>query len=142
MIVLRIACAPALGMKDKPCITFGWLMSTPHVLASVLPVVRLKIVRRSAHPSVFLRMVARPAIQAALAAHYPDSRFYWFAEDQVQKQESFDCRSPEAPPAEVITENGVRFRVAPGSKHKTGFFLDQRDNRQALATFCAGRRVL
>ena len=36
----------------------------------------------------------------------------------------------------------MRFRVAPGSKHKTGFFLDQRDNRQALATFCAGKRVL
>jgi 23S rRNA (cytosine1962-C5)-methyltransferase len=84
----------------------------------------------------------RPAIQAALAAHYPDSRFYWFAEEHVQKQESFDCRSPEAPAAEVISENGVRFRVAPGSKHKTGFFLDQRDNRQALASFCAGRRVL
>src|SRR5207302_7444290 len=25
---------------------------------------------------------------------------------------------------------------------KTGFFLDQRDNRRALAAFCAGRRVL
>jgi 23S rRNA (cytosine1962-C5)-methyltransferase len=84
----------------------------------------------------------RPAIQDALAAHYPGSRFYWFAEEHVQKQESFDCRSPEPPPPEVITEHGLRFRVAPGSKHKTGFFLDQRDNRRALASFCAGRRVL
>jgi 23S rRNA (cytosine1962-C5)-methyltransferase len=42
----------------------------------------------------------------------------------------------------VITEHGVRFRVAPGSKHKTGFFLDQRDNRRFLASFCAGRKVL
>jgi 23S rRNA (cytosine1962-C5)-methyltransferase len=84
----------------------------------------------------------RPAIEAALAAHYPGSRFYWFAEEHVQKQESFDCRAPEPPPPEVITENGVRFRVAPGSKHKTGFFLDQRDNRQYLASFCPGRRVL
>ena len=41
--------------------------------------------------------------------------------------------APEPPPPEVITEHGVRFRVAPGSKHKTGFFLDQRDNRRALA---------
>jgi len=32
--------------------------------------------------------------------------------------------------------------VAPGSKHKTGFFLDQRDNRRALADLCAGKRVL
>jgi 23S rRNA (cytosine1962-C5)-methyltransferase len=84
----------------------------------------------------------REAIQAALAAHYPDSRYYWFAEEHVQKQESFDCRSPEPPGAEVIAEHGVRFRVAPGSKHKTGFFLDQRDNRLLLSSFCGGKRVL
>ena len=84
----------------------------------------------------------RPAIQEALAAHYPGARFYWFAEEHVQKQESFDCREPEPPPPEVITENGVRFRVAPGTKHKTGFFLDQRDNRRLLASFCGGKRVL
>src|SRR5262245_45542697 len=84
----------------------------------------------------------RQVIQETLGVHYPDARFYWFAEEHVQKQESFDCRPPEPPPPEVITEHGVRFRVAPGSKHKTGFFLDQRDNRRLLASFCTGRRVL
>jgi 23S rRNA (cytosine1962-C5)-methyltransferase len=84
----------------------------------------------------------RNAIQTALSVHYPGARFYWFAEEHVQKQESFDCRPPEPPAPEVIAEHGVRFRVAPGSKHKTGFFLDQRDNRKTLASFCAGKRVL
>ncbi len=84
----------------------------------------------------------RSAIESAVATHYPDSRFYWFAEEHVQKQESFDCRAPEPPPPSVITEHGVKFRVAPGSKHKTGFFLDQRDNRRRLASFCKGKRVL
>ncbi len=84
----------------------------------------------------------RQAIQDALLAHFPGSGFYWFAEEHVQKQESFDCREPEAPPPGLIAEHGLRFRVAPGSKHKTGFFLDQRDNRRALAAYCAGRRVL
>jgi 23S rRNA (cytosine1962-C5)-methyltransferase len=84
----------------------------------------------------------RSAIESALASLFPDSRFYWFAEEHVQKQESFDCRSPEPPPPEIITEHSVRFRVAPGSKHKTGFFLDQRDNRRRLASFCKGKRVL
>jgi 23S rRNA (cytosine1962-C5)-methyltransferase len=84
----------------------------------------------------------RDAVCDALRAHYPDGRFYWFAEEHVQKQESFDCRPPEPPPPGLITEHGLRFRVAPGSKHKTGFFLDQRDNRRHLASFCAGRRVL
>src|SRR5262245_22493102 len=61
----------------------------------------------------------RQSIQDALSAHFPGSRFYWFAEEHIQKQDSFDCRSPEPPPPEVIREHGVRFRVAPGSKHKT-----------------------
>jgi 23S rRNA (cytosine1962-C5)-methyltransferase len=84
----------------------------------------------------------RQVIQDNLERHFPGSAFYWFAEEHVQKQESFDCRPPEVPPAGVIAEHGVRFRVAPGSKHKTGFFLDQRDNRRALAELCQGRRVL
>ena len=40
----------------------------------------------------------REVIQAALVKHFPDARFYWFAEEHVGKQESFDCRSPEPPP--------------------------------------------
>jgi 23S rRNA (cytosine1962-C5)-methyltransferase len=85
---------------------------------------------------------ARDAIRAALEQQFPSSKVYWFAEEHVQKQESFDCYPPEPPPPTVILEHGVRFRVAPGSKHKTGFFLDQRDNRQFLSTFCRGKRVL
>ncbi len=84
----------------------------------------------------------REAIQAALGDHFPESRFYWFAEDHIGKQESFDCRSPEPPAPGIITEHGLHFRVAPGSKHKTGFFLDQRDNRKRLASLCAGKKVL
>jgi 23S rRNA (cytosine1962-C5)-methyltransferase len=84
----------------------------------------------------------RSVIQEALASHYPGCHFYWFAEEHVQKQESFDCRAPEPPAPGFVTEHGVRFRVAPGSKHKTGFFLDQRENRKTLAQMCAGRRVL
>lgn len=84
----------------------------------------------------------REIIQAQLQRHFPDARYYWFAEEHIGKQESFNCRPPEAPPPSVITEHGIRFRVAPGSKHKTGFFVDQRDNRKTLASFCEGKKVL
>lgn len=84
----------------------------------------------------------RPVLQEILLRHFPGSALYWFAEEHVQKQESFDCRPPEPPASTVITENGVRFRVAPGGKHKTGFFLDQRDNRRTLASFCKEKCVL
>jgi 23S rRNA (cytosine1962-C5)-methyltransferase len=84
----------------------------------------------------------REAIHAALIQEFPDSALYWFAEEHVQKQESFDCRPPGLPLPCIVQEHGVRFRVAPGGKHKTGFFADQRDNRRMLAEFCDGRRVL
>lgn len=84
----------------------------------------------------------RDELIAILGRHFPDSRFYWFAEEHVQKQESFDCHAPTPPAPETITEHGLRFRVAAGSRHKTGFFTDQRDNRKMLAGFCPGRRVL
>jgi 23S rRNA (cytosine1962-C5)-methyltransferase len=84
----------------------------------------------------------REVIHATLTQEYPDSSLYWFAEEHVQKQESFDCHSPGPPLPCIVREHGLRFRVAPGSKHKTGFFTDQRDNRRMLASFCAGKRVL
>lgn len=84
----------------------------------------------------------REMLREILGGHFPGAQFYWFAEEHVQKQESFDCRPPEPPSPSVITEHGLRFRVAPGSKHKTGFFTDQRDNRRTLASFCKGKKVL
>ena len=44
-------------------------------------------------------------------------------------------------PSEV-TENGNRFLVDWEHGQKTGFFLDQRDNRKLLGTHCAGKKVL
>jgi 23S rRNA (cytosine1962-C5)-methyltransferase len=84
----------------------------------------------------------REWIYAALKEEFPGCRFYSFAEDHVQKQESFDFRALDAPAPSVITEYGLKFRASPGSGHKTGFFADQRDNREFLARFCAGKRVL
>lgn len=41
-----------------------------------------------------------------------------------------------------ITENGLRFGVDLGVGQKTGFYVDQRDNRRAAASYMQGRRVL
>ena len=84
----------------------------------------------------------REWIYSALRAQFPGCRFYAFAEEHVQKQESFDFRAPEAPEPSVITEYGLKFRASPGSGHKTGFFADQRDNREYLARLCEGKTVL
>ena len=89
----------------------------------------------------------REWIYAALRAQFPGCRFHAFADEHVQKQESFDFKpfnsmgSEPAAPA-IITEHGIRFRADPSGAHKTGFFADQRDNRQWLSQLARGRRVL
>jgi 23S rRNA (cytosine1962-C5)-methyltransferase len=88
----------------------------------------------------------REWIYAALRTQFPGARFYSFAEEHVQKQESFDYRpvssSGERPEPAIIGEYGVRFRADPAGAHKTGFFADQRENRQWLSQQVAGKRVL
>ena len=41
-----------------------------------------------------------------------------------------------------ITENGVRYMVDVMDGQKTGFFLDQKNNRAAIQKLCRGKRVL
>ncbi|MFM8951499.1 MAG: class I SAM-dependent rRNA methyltransferase [Planctomycetaceae bacterium] len=49
-----------------------------------------------------------------------------------------------APPAGPIfvAERGLRFGIDLAEGQKTGYYLDQRDNRQAAADYARGRRVL
>jgi 23S rRNA (cytosine1962-C5)-methyltransferase len=42
----------------------------------------------------------------------------------------------------VVTENGFRFKIDWTRGQKTGFFIDQRENRSLLLDFSAGRKVL
>jgi len=48
-----------------------------------------------------------------------------------------------APPAElVVRENGLQFAVDLTAGHKTGFYLDQRENRAILESYAADTEVL
>jgi len=47
---------------------------------------------------------------------------------------------PEGP--REIVEHGLRFRVDLAEGHKTGFYLDQRENRAAAVRYLRGRKVL
>jgi 23S rRNA (cytosine1962-C5)-methyltransferase len=48
---------------------------------------------------------------------------------------------PESPVTEIV-ENGVRYAVDVENGQKTGFFLDQKYNRQAVARLAKGKTVL
>jgi 23S rRNA (cytosine1962-C5)-methyltransferase len=65
----------------------------------------------------------------------------------VRRQEGLPLRSGLAwgqpPPADLeIVENGHRFRADLLGGQKTGFYLDQRENRRIVAAHSRGRRVL
>ena len=51
-------------------------------------------------------------------------------------------QSGNVPQKAIIHEHGVRYEIHPFAGHKTGFFCDQRENRQLLRRFCAGKNVL
>ena len=84
----------------------------------------------------------REWIYEALREQFPGCRFHSFADEHVQKQESFDFHGNTTIEPAVITEYGVKFRADPAGAHKTGFFADQRENREWLSRQCEGRRVL
>lgn len=65
----------------------------------------------------------------------------------VRRQEGLAARNGivwgAAPPPDLtIIENGLRFPADLTGGQKTGFYLDQRDNRGRVARHAAGRRVL
>lgn len=51
-------------------------------------------------------------------------------------------RGANPDPVIVIHEHGLKFKVNIATGHKTGFYLDQRDNRQRVRALADGREVL
>ncbi len=68
------------------------------------------------------------------------------SEAPVRALEGLEARSGLArgsvPESIRIRENGLEFEASLGSGQKTGWFLDQRENRAAAARYASGRRVL
>ena len=42
----------------------------------------------------------------------------------------------------MVLENGLKYLVSPEDGQKTGFYCDQRDNRQMLGALCRDKDVL
>ncbi|HQC79676.1 MAG TPA: class I SAM-dependent methyltransferase [Accumulibacter sp.] len=89
----------------------------------------------------------RQAIVAALQRTTGCARLYERSDSDVRRLEGLEpvagWRLGEAPPEPLtIVENGVTMKVDIVSGHKTGFYLDQRDNRLLTRDLAAGRSVL
>ncbi|MBV7299218.1 class I SAM-dependent methyltransferase [Enterovibrio paralichthyis] len=84
---------------------------------------------------------------AAMVELYPECSIYERSDVSVRKKEGLKERTGvlhgEMPPASVvIEENGVKISVDITGGHKTGFYLDQRDSREASVKYVNGKRVL
>ncbi len=85
-------------------------------------------------------------IAASLQSLYPGSRIVVRPDERVAVKEgvSFSkiARAYSCPDFVGIKEYNLRMIVNLKTGHKTGFFLDQRENRLILSQYCRGREVL
>ncbi len=89
----------------------------------------------------------RKAIVAGLLKATGCARIYERSDSDVRGLEGLapttgwlHGEAPDSPPS--IEENGVRLTIDIVAGHKTGFYLDQRDNRALLGQLAAGKEVL
>ncbi|HVO32343.1 MAG TPA: class I SAM-dependent rRNA methyltransferase [Elusimicrobiota bacterium] len=89
----------------------------------------------------------KDVILAALAKAVPARGIVWRPDAAIRSLEGLSEDAPSAALGDIPErlaielENG-RFEVDLLGGQKTGFYFDQRDNRQALAALCRGRKVL
>lgn len=89
----------------------------------------------------------KPAIVSALAAETGCPHVYERSDVAIREKEGLDpvtgvLAGDEPPELLLVQEHGVRYQVDVRRGHKTGFYIDQRDNRQRIARHAAGRDVL
>lgn len=90
----------------------------------------------------------RGVIVEALKAVLPEHNVYERSDVDVRKKEGLEpvtgvLHGADVPPSDlVIEENGLKLYVDIVSGHKTGYYLDQRDARQAIMKYAKGKRVL
>jgi 23S rRNA (cytosine1962-C5)-methyltransferase len=79
---------------------------------------------------------ALPQIKESLRTYFPEAEILVRADARSEKREGVSLGEDPAerrPKKVVIREGNLRFHVDPTEGHKTGFFLDQRDNRAFMA---------
>ncbi|WP_321922879.1 class I SAM-dependent rRNA methyltransferase [Paraburkholderia guartelaensis] len=89
----------------------------------------------------------KEAIVAALTSATGCPNVYERSDVSIREKEGLEqitgVLAGDEPPATIITsENGVRYHVDVRNGHKTGFYVDQRDNRALVQTYARGREVL
>ena len=90
----------------------------------------------------FLIIAFREVLGDSLNAIYNKSESTLPFRAKIEKTNGFVYASEKSEDNLIITENGLKFKVNVAEGQKTGFFIDQRDNRRLLKTFSKDRDVL
>ena len=95
--------------------------------------------------SLGMERFKQDVIDAIVEEIHPDG--IWERDDiPVRKLEGMEMKTGllygNVPDRVEMTENGIRFLVDVKEGQKTGFFLDQKENRAAIAPFVKGKKVL
>ncbi|UJS16074.1 MAG: class I SAM-dependent rRNA methyltransferase [Candidatus Jettenia sp.] len=85
-------------------------------------------------------------IVSSLQSLYPGARIAVRPDERTAAKEGIDflsvAKDYPCPDFVEIKENLLQMRVNLETGHKTGFFLDQRENRLTLSQYCSGKEVL
>jgi 23S rRNA (cytosine1962-C5)-methyltransferase len=143
--VARRTSDPALADTDARRLIFGESDGLPGVVADQYG--DQIVVEFSALCAVRARDVITAALQDAAGASRVIERL---DEERLRSEYGNNMRlvrslqrEPSPGPSDVtIREGALRFRVDLRPGQKTGFYLDQRDNRRRVAAWCRGARVL
>lgn len=93
----------------------------------------------------------REALIAKLSALMPTSRTVLSVTETASKLEGLPTMVELSPPLDKaareralveVTESGLRYRIDLEHLQKTGFYADQRENRQRFAALCGGKTML
>jgi 23S rRNA (cytosine1962-C5)-methyltransferase len=89
----------------------------------------------------------KPLLISTLAKVSGATGIVWRSDSGLREMEGLKQAPPEVvfgkvpERIEITTENGT-FLLDPHDGQKTGFYFDQRENRQVFASYCEGKRVL
>ncbi|HEX6083327.1 MAG TPA: class I SAM-dependent rRNA methyltransferase [Thermoanaerobaculia bacterium] len=84
----------------------------------------------------------KPLIVETLQRELSPRAIFFKNDLPARKLEGLPTEDEGTDVATEILESGLKFRVNPAEGQKTGFFLDQRENRRLARTLASGRRVL
>lgn len=138
--VERRAALPALAGQDGLRLVHGEADGLPGLIVDRYGET-LVVAFNSAGAERWREAILGALLRATGAAHVLER-----SDSDVRRLEGLEPRVGPlhgAPPVStIITEHGVRLHVDLAAGHKTGFYLDQRDNRRLARDLAAGRRVL